>query len=408
MLTNLNYILWFFTTLIVSFIGLYLLFYNKLSSLKVISKCKKISKENIKLLNISLAGKIGVGSISGIAISIIIGGKGTIFWIWLSSIILSIYTYLETKAGMIYKEHGMGGPFIYIKEKLNNKILSIIYSLLIIFTFLFSFILIQSNTIIVSFNNIFLINKYYIVIFICLIVFISINRGINSISKIVSFLVPIMGLLYIIIGLIIIINNYRILPTIFFDIFNDAFKIKSLSKLPFILGLQRAIFSNESGMGSTSMIVSLSKSSDYQQEIFFQIIGNYFISLVICTISALIIITSNYESIGITNINGIEVVNYAFYYHFGEFGQYLSLMIITLFAFSTIITSFYYGDLALKYLLKNKKSTFAKIIVIIVIVLSALINPKNIWNIVDICVSLTTLINIYSLFKLRKELKESR
>ena len=407
MLNDINSFLWFQTTLIVSLVGVYLLIYNNLSPFKLLNKCKKISKDSIKLLNLSLGGKIGVGSISGIAISIIIGGKGTIFWIWISSIVLTIFTYLETKAGILFKERDFGGPSIYIKNKLNNKFLSIIYSILIIFTFIFSFILIQSNTIIISLSSTFNIKIIIIVILLLISVYFSINKGIRFISKITSYLVPFMGAVYIFIGLIVIITNINTIPNIIKDILIDAFTFKSIINLPVIIGFQRSIFSNESGMGTTSMIVALSNTSDYKKEAFVQILGNYFISLIVCTISALLILTSDYNSIGITNINGIEIINYAFNYHFGNIGIYLSSLIILLFAFSTIITSFLYGDITIKHLFHNKKNTFTKIIVIIVIVFSSIIDPKYIWNIVDISVSLTTLINIYALIKMRKELKES-
>ena len=400
--------LWVATTLSVTISAIFLFFYYRFTSLKLLKNVKYMSKESIKLLNLSLAGKIGVGSISGISLSILIGGKGTIFWIWVSSIFLSIYTYLETKAGIILRDNnGIGGPFVYIKKVMNNNILSIIYTLLIIFLFLLSFILIQSNTIIISISNSFSINREIILFVLLIVVFISINKDVERISKIVSFIVPVMGFIYLIVGIIVIINNLNIIPTIIVDIIKDGLRFKSIVSIPFVVGFQRAIFSNESGMGSTSMVVSLSKNNDYKQEYFFQAIGMFYISLIVCTISALIILTSSCETLNISNINGIEIINFAFNYHFPKIGYILSALIITLFAFSTIITSYYYGSIAIKYLFHNKNNTIAKIIVIIVIVLSAFINPLNIWGIVDITTALITLINVYSLIKIRKVLKDS-
>ena len=405
MIYQLSSYLWIFTTLFVLLSSFYLLLYFKFTSLKMLRSVKYISKDNIKLLNLSLAGKIGVGSISGIAISIIVGGKGTIFWIWLSSIFLSVFTYLETKAGIIYRENKIGGPFIYIKNVLGNERLSTIYILLIVFTYLFSFILIQSNTIIVSINNTFQINKYLIAVILIITIYISIKKEIERISRIVTVLVPFMGLLYLLIGCFIVVKNINVLPTILVDIFKDSFKIKSIASLPFIIGFQRSIFSNESGMGSTSMVVALSNNNDYEQEYFYQAIGMYYITLIVCTISALLILTSNYQQICFGNINGIEIINYAFNYHFSEYGSIISTIIITLFAFSTIITSFYYGDISFKYLFKNKNNAFVKIIVIIVVLLSLFINPINIWAVVDISTALTTVINVYSLIRIRKYLR---
>lgn len=404
MISALSSYLWISTTLFVIFSGIFLLFYYNFTNFKVLKSVKCFNKENVKLLNLSLASKIGVGSISGIALSIIVGGKGTILWIWVSSIVLSIFTYLETKAGIIYKKDGIGGPFIYINKVFRSKIATL-YVLLIIFTYLFSFILIQSNTIIISINNTFLIDKKTIAFLLIIFVLISIRKDINRITNIVSFLVPFMSLLYIIIGMIIIINNIDLISTIIVDIFKNAFNINSILSIPFIIGFQRSIFSNESGMGSTSIIVSLSKNNDYKEEYSFQVIGLFFITLIICTISAFLILTSNYEQLNISNLNGIEIVNYAFNYHFSKYGSIISTTIITLFAFSTIITSYYYGSLSIKYLFNYKNNTITKIIVIIVLLLSVYINPINVWAVVDISTALTTIVNVCSLIKLRKQLR---
>lgn len=406
MLIKISSVLWIITTLFLIISAIFLSFYYKFTNYKVLKCVNHFSKEDIKTMNISLAGKIGVGSISGIALSIMIGGKGTLFWIWISSFLFSIFTYLETKAGVIYRESNIGGPSLYIKNVLRKNRLSILYSLFIIITFLFSFILIQSNTILITVSDTLLIDKVFVLLFLIILVLYSINNGINRITKLVSYLVPIMSILYLGIGFYIVLKNYNIIPSIIIEIIKDGLNIKSILSLPLIIGFQRSIFSNEFGMGTTSMVVALSNSSDYNKEYFYQSIGMYYISLVVCTISAFIILTCDYTQFNVSNINGIEIINYAFNYHFNEYGMFISSAIITLFAFSTIITSFYYGDLSIKLLFKNKKSTLTKIIVIIVLILSLYIKPINIWTFVDISTSLTTIINVYALIKIRKKLKE--
>lgn len=414
MLSIISSTLWIVATLIITISGIYFSFYFKFPQYKLSKNVKESDKRDVsnslKLLNLTLAGKIGVGSISGIAISIIIGGPGTIFWIWFSTIILSVLSYLETKTGIKYRKkinnEYIGGPQVYIKDVLKKKKLANFYALLIIFTFLFAFILIQSNTIIYSLKYIFPYSKNAIMFFLLFTVVFSIRKGITGISKIVNFLVPIMGLIYVLIGLYVIISNIELIPNILINIIKDSFQIKSLLTMPLIVGFQRSIFSNELGMGSTSMVVALSNSNDYYRESKNQLIGMYFITLIVCTISAFIILTTNYQQLMIKNINGIEIINYAFNYHFGEYGMFLSNLVVVLFAFSTIVTSYFYGDCCIKYLFKNKKNTFVKIIVIIVIVLSAYISTENIWALVDIATALTTIINLYALYKMRKELEE--
>lgn len=414
MLSIISYYLWIITTFIIILSGIYLSFYLKLPQYKLSKKVnisdKKMKSNSLKLLNLTLAGKIGVGSISGIAISIIVGGKGTILWIWLSSIIISIFTYLEVKTGIKYrlktKDVVIGGPQVYIEKELNNKKLSKIYTFLVIITFLVSFILIQSNTIITTIVETFLINKIIVIILLLFLFFISTKKGVKTTSKIVMFLVPIMGTIYVIIGLYVLFINIKLIPKIISSIINEAFNIKSILTIPLIVGFQRSIFSNESAMGTTSMIVSLSENNNYKEEFKIQLIGMYFITLIICTISALLILTTNYEILNIKNLNGIEIINYAFNYHFGCYGKMLSTLIISLFAFSTIITSYYYGEICIKYLFKNKSNKISKIIAIIVIIFSTSISGKSIWGIVDITSALLTIINIYVFIKMRKKLKE--
>lgn len=392
-------ILWFVTTLMIIFIGIYLSFYLKFPQLKVsnfVNLFKKNDNNSLKLLNLSLAGKIGVGSISGIAIAIIVGGKGALLWVWLSSIVLSIITYSETILGIKY-----GSPKEYMRYQLKNKKLSNIYSILIIIIYLVAFILIQSNTIIISFESTFNVDKKFIIVFLLLIIFLSINKDVNRISNIVSLIVPVMGFIYTIIGFIVIINHSNVIPSIIADILRDSFSFKSISTIPIIIGFERAIFCNEAGMGTTSMIASLSKNKDYKVDTAIQVLGTYFISLVVCTISAFIILTTNYELFDINNINGIEIVTYAFYYHFDNIGPIILSLITFLFAYSTIITSYYYGKINLK------RDTLSKFIVIIMVLVSTIIEPNRIWQFIDILISLVTIINLVSIFKLRKKLRSN-
>lgn len=392
-------ILWFVTTLMIIFAGIYLSFYLKFPQLKVsnfVNLFRKNDNNSLKLLNLSLAGKIGVGSISGIAIAIIVGGKGALLWVWLSSIVLSIITYSETILGIKY-----GSPKEYMRYQLKNKKLSNIYSILIIIIYLVAFILIQSNTIIISFESTFNVDKIFIIVFLLLIIFLSINKDVNRISNIVSLIVPVMGFIYIIIGFIVIINHSNVIPSIIADILRDSFSFKSISTIPIIIGFERAIFCNEAGMGTTSMIASLSKNKDYKVDTAIQVLGTYFISLVVCTISAFIILTTNYELFDINNINGIEIVTYAFYYHFDNIGPIILSLITFLFAYSTIITSYYYGKINLK------RDTLSKFIVIIMVLVSTIIEPNRIWQFIDILISLVTIINLVSIFKLRKKLRSN-
>lgn len=373
---------------------LQLKFYKLLTPLK--------NKDNIKALCISLGGKIGVGSLSGIAIAIYYGGVGVIFWIWLCSLITSIISYVETYLGVIYKEKDNSGTFYYLKNGLNNKKLSFIYALILLFTFIIGFNSIQTNTMIKLFNidNIFIIKIILMIIFIYIIF-----KGKELVSKISTIIVPIMMFIYIIIGLYIIINNINLIPNIFNNIIKEIFnKNTFLSGL--LIGIQRSIFATEIGTGTSSIATSGVKDTPHNQGLS-QVFGVHFISFIICTITFFIVVLSNYNNLTFSDINGIELISYAFNYHLGNIGNILLITITFLFSFSTVISSYYYGEISLKFLTKiNKFKLFIyKLFVLIFIYLGMTLKATFIWSLVDIFLGLLTLINIYALYKLRDKVK---
>ena len=419
MLKEISDIIWVITTFFILYLGIYYTIYLKFPQFRLIKIIKSINdkkkKSNtFKLLNLTLAGKIGVGSISGIALCIYMGGLGSIFWLWISVLLLASLSYVETKLGIKYrkklKDEYIGGPSFYIEKGLGKKKLAKIYSILIIIAYIFAFISIQTNTIVISIEETFNLSKITIVILLVLITYLSVHKGINTISKLTSFLVPIMGGIYIIIGLLIILSNWNEVVAIFFSIVKNAFDINGLKSsilVPIIIGIERGVFSNEAGIGTTAMASGLSNNENVEKQANVQILGTFFTSLIICTITALIILTSNYQTLNLNNINGIELVSYAFFEHFGYLGIIILTLIIFLFAFSTIVTSYYYGEINMKYLLnKNKFNTLLKIIVIIVIVYSSFTSPTILWNTVDILIAAIALINIYAMYKLRKNIKK--
>lgn len=364
----------------------------------------------IDTLMMSLANKIGVGSLAGISLAIYIGGVGTIFWMWIITIIISINTYLESALAVIYRKQdgiaSISGPSCYIEKGLNNKKLSIIYAILIIISYIFCFLTIQTNTITVLVSDIFSTNKIIISIIITLISGIVIFKGINAIFKICSKIVPLMSLIYLLIGAYVIIINYYQIPGIFKDILVNAFNPKSISGgilYVFYIGLQKSIFATESGLGTGAIAVGASDDNNYLKQGYIQMIGIYFIGLVITTITAIIVLTSNYKVLNLTNPNGIEITKYAFNYHLGEFGNYILLIILVLFAFSTIITGYYYGESSLKTL-TNKKTIILKIITVIVLFVGGIIKSNFIWELVNISVALLAIINMYSIYKLKNKI----
>lgn len=368
----------------------------------------------IKSLMMSLAARIGVGSLAGIALAIYIGGPGTIFWIWLTSIFTSVNSFCESYMGVKYQEKDdkayKGGPAFYIDKGLKNKKLAIVYAILIIIAYIVGFMTIQSNTITKSLQDYLSISPLLIGVILAIISGYIIFKGLDKIISTISKMVPIMGGAYIITSLVIIFLNLDILPEIIKTIITSAFNARSATTgflSTFIIGVQRGIFSTEAGLGSGAIASSTSSVKNKIGLGLIQILGIYFASLVICTSTALIILMSDYTSINFNDINGIELTQYALNYHLGNFGIIFMIFSIITFAFSTIIAGYYYGESNLKYLLKNVSKTqlnIFKIVTSTLLVLGSITSPTLLWNIVDILVACLAIINMYSLLKMRKEI----
>ena len=414
LLKTISDIIWVITTFLILYVGVFYTIKLKWPQFKFTNVFKKNEgkeKSNtLKLLSLTLAGKIGVGSIAGIALCIFQGGKATIFWLWISSIILASLTYVETKLSIKYrsKENNqyVGGPSFYIEKGLNNKKLAKIYAFLIILAYVLAFISVQTNTIVKQMEMTFNFSKLSIAIFLVVITYFSLKKGVDSISNLTAFLVPVMGGLYICIGIYVIMNNFDQTLVVLKEIVTEAFDVEGLKGailIPIIIGIERGVFSSESGIGTTAMITALSNNNDVEKEARLQVLATFFTSLVICTITALIILTTSYQNINFTDINGIEVVTYAFYKHLGPIGIIILTIVIFLFAFSTIVTCFYYGEASLKYL-TSKNTNYLKWIIIAIMIYSSFSSPVVIWNTTDIIIAMIAIINVYAMYKLKDKL----
>lgn len=412
---NYNYFLsllsitWYVASVIIIYSGIKYSFKYKFKQFKIrefIIAIKSKSKNNINplsSLSMSLAAKIGVGSLSGVALALYFGGLGSIFWMCLISMLVSINTYIECILGIKYRDKFgndfIGGPSFYIRKCLNNKYVAILYGILVIVTYSGLFLSIQSNTIVTVLND-FNINVTLIVILLCLFVFIIIRKESKNIFIVDSILVPVMLVVYLLLGLYVVTNSSDLLD-IFKLMLREAFNIKSIIPV-FLVGMQRAIFISESGIG-TSAISASTCDNDPDKQGMLEILGIHITTFLVCFTTFLIIVTSNYNTIDFGNINGIEIVMYAFNYHFGRFGKLILTIITIMFAFSTIISGYFFGENNVRIFTNNKKFIkIFKIIVILIIAISGYVSPEILWNLTDYFIAILAIINISSILRIKK------
>jgi len=372
---------------------------------------KKDSISSFQSLTMALAGRIGVGSLSGIALAVYLGGPGVLFWIWFTSFFCATNAFAESVLAVIYRKKDSGniyrgGPFYYISDGLGKQKLAILYAGIVLIAYIAGFLTIQVNTVSKCATEILNINPIIIGIIAAVFTGMIIFGGVKKIAKTTSKLVPIMTGFYLLICTYIILVNLNMLPGIFKEIIDSAFNFKTfgtgvLSTL--LIGMQKGIFSSELGLG-TGSIAAVTADASPKTSGLTQTFGIHIENLVIATITTLVVCMSDYQFLSLTDPNGIEITINAFRYHIGELGSLFILITITLFAFSTLVTGYYYGESSLKFIKNtNRLEIFLlKIITLVLLIIGSVMSSNTLWIIVDVLVGVIAIINVYALFKLRK------
>ena len=391
-------LIWTVVIIFLSYLGVTLSRRIKFNNLNIKKLSNQIDKDGLFM---SLGTKIGVGSIIGTASCILIGGAGSLFWIWLFTLIFSSIIYAESYLGNKYKDknRNISGPYFYIKKGLNKKSLSLLITVLLIITYSHFFLMIQTNTIIEILKN----NIFVIIITIFLLLLTAI-LNIKEILQVLNKVVPIMCIIYIFIGLFIIFKNLNEVLFITKNILINAFTYKGIT-VGLIVGIKRSIFQSELLVGTTSIASGISDKNS-SNVAYTQILGMYFISFIICTLTAYIILIYKENSIAsFTSYN--ELLISVFNYHLGNFGTFILTIEIILFSVTTILSGFYMGTSLIMYFTKNN---FLKIIIKITMLSSSiiglLIQNNIIWLLIDTILFIIIILNGYAVYKLKGEVND--
>lgn len=423
-MTQINTFFWSVATVLLISCGLYYTFklnFVQFNFKKIFGSMKKSyrAKESIspfKTLTLALAARIGVGSLAGIALGIYKGGIGVVFWIWLSALITLPNAFVESSLAVKYRERDgkfyIGGPAYYINKGLGFKKLAYLYAIILLLCEFGGFLAIQSNTIATSMKTYLDVSPMLTGVIVAVITYIIIAPGLKRIASFTSFLVPVMGIVYISVAFVIIVMNIGSIPELLSNILHEAFNFKAFGWGIFssiLIGVQRGIFSSEAGIGTGAVASGTSDTDSPSKQGYLQMLGIYFTSFIICTSTAFIILTSKININSFTNPNGIEITLKALNLHLGNFGTIVLIFSILSFAFSTIISGYYYGESNLKYLDKKtnkRKIWLLDIIVVLIIYYGAIASPSLIWDVVDIGVAILAIINTISMLLLHKEIKK--
>ena len=367
------------------------------------NKSKHIS--SFQAFAVSLASRVGTGNLAGVATAIFLGGPGAIFWMWVIALLGSVNAFIEATLAQLYKTQSkdsyIGGPAYYMEKGMKKRWLGIIFAVLICITFGFAFNSVQSNTICAAIKESFGFSPYILGIILTTLTLVIIYGGIHRIAKVSSIIVPIMALGYIILAIFIVITNISKLPDVLSTIFSAAFGWEQAVSGGFgaivMQGIKRGLFSNEAGMGSAPNAAATATVSHPIKQGLIQTLGVFVDTILICSCTAFIILI-NIEHAS-PDANGIVLAHQMLSYELGNFGGLFLVIAIFLFAFSSILGNYYYGETNIMFISKKKWLLHTyRIVVAAMVMFGSVISLSLAWSLADITMSLMTICNLIALY----------
>lgn len=366
----------------------------------------------------AMAGTIGTGSIAGLATAIVSGGPGAVFWMWISALLGMITKYSEILLSIKFREKNedgrwVGGPMYYIRNGLKLKWLAVLFAVFAMIACLGTGNATQSNSIAVALESTMGITPWITGIVLTVIVAAVILGGMKRISSVNEKLVPIMAVFYVICAVIALILNIEKIPAAFALIFKEAFNFKAASggvagygiMLAMHYGFSRGVFSNEAGLGSAPIAHAASSTKSPVKQGLWGMFEVFFTTIVICTFSALIILTTDIWSTGEFQGSALSIASFNVIIP-GVGGIVVTLSTI-FFALSTILGWAYYGEVCMEFLSRNsKKAVLAYRCIYVAFVFIGTIGSLDlIWSISETMNGLMAIPNLIGIIGLYKVVK---
>lgn len=380
-------------------------------SLRVVMEPKNDENglSSFQALMVSTASRVGTGNIAGISTAICLGGAGAVFWMWITALLGSASAFIESTLAQIYKHRAddgscYGGPAYYIQAALKRRWLGVVFAVFLILTYMVGFNMVASFNITDTFRAYSFFDERTTPLIIgavlALIFCICIFGGSRQISKVTGFLVPLMGIFYLILSLFIIITHFDLIPGMFTEIFSNAFDFKAIfggfAGSCVMHGIKRGLFSNEAGVGSAPNAAASASVSHPVKQGLVQMLSVFIDTILICSSTAFMLLCS-----GVTpteTLKGMPWVQAAATEALGNFGTTFITIALFLFAFTTLIGNFFYAEMGLRYLCQKKPGklplTVFRLVATFVVFYGSLIEFSVAWSTADVIMGCLALINL--------------
>ncbi|MFY9116648.1 MAG: alanine/glycine:cation symporter family protein [Bacteroidales bacterium] len=375
---------------------------------------------SFQALTSAIAATVGLGNISGVAVAITLGGPGAIFWMWVSAVVGMATKFFEGTLAVMYKGKDsagevQGGTMYMITEGLGKKWkpLAVLFSS---FGLIGTFCLMQSNQLTEALQTVVYTPagiqntiglRFVTGLVIAGIVAIVVLGGINRIGKVASRLVPFMVGYYFLLVLYIIVTNLGEVPGVFASIFQNAFNWKAgaggFVGSVIVIGARRAAFVNEAGVGTASMMHGASRNTEPVREGLVAMIAPSIDSGLVCTLTALaVLVNARYT---VSDVQGMQMVMESFERSIPGWGSYLLLVVVLVFAFSTMFSYSYYGTKCTNFLFGAHRAHYYNYLFLATLVMGAVIPLTAVVDIIDIAYAFMAFCTVFTMLYLSPKVK---
>ena len=354
---------------------------------------------------VSVATRVGTGNLAGVASAIAIGGPGAVFWMWMIALVGSATAFVESTLAQLFKQKHkdsfIGGPAYYIQRGLHKRWMAVTFAILITCQFGLSNNSIQANTICGAMQEAFGWSPAWVGLVLAALGLIIVFGGIQRIAMVCGVLVPLMALGYLLLAIVIVVMNIELVPHVFKVIVFDAFGIEQVAGggigTTIMYGVKRGLFSNEAGEGSAPNVAATASTTHPVKQGLIQALGVFTDTLLVCSCTAFIILISGLYSV--PELNGIALTQSALQSEVGAVGPVFVAIAIFLFAFSSIIGNYYYGQANIRFITPN--TTVMTIYRIcsagVMVIFGAIASFELVWNIVDFFMAFLTACNLIAI-----------
>lgn len=382
---------------------------------KKIDSDKKNSVSGLEALIVSTATRVGMGNLVGVVAAVSAGGAGALFWMWVTAIIGSSTAFVEATLAQIHRKDDplyggyRGGPAYYIHDFLHGKKKKSVIAILFALSGLLCWCGISQvigNSVSSALDNAFHIPPLATAVILCVMAAVIVLRR-NVTVKVLDVVVPVMAGFYFFLTVFVIINNFTALPGVFARIFQEAFGLRQIAAGGFgtvlMNGVKRGLFSNEAGSGSAPCAAATADVDHPVKAGLLQALGVFIDTIVICSCTAFVMLLAPQEVT--EGLAGMDLLQAAMRYHFGEAGVIFIAVTLWLFCFSTFLGVLFYARSNVSYVFGDKwaPQTVYKIVALVNLFIGCLAAYTFVWDLGDVGIGLMTVFNMIALIPLSKE-----